>query len=160
MKKRTDITTESFLTFPNLPDEDFKKVHRMVPLVCVDVLVQEDGKVLLGRRNTYPYRGYWHIIGGLLYYKEAIDDAIKRIAKREIGIDVKVVGFLTVHEYISADPRGHFISIVYVAEKIGGEIKANEWNSELKYFDSIPHKMFPTQNKILEQYWIKKTRIY
>jgi len=134
---------------PFLPQEDFEWVESMVPITCIDIIVKENRKVLLGKRNTYPYKGLWHIPGGLLYFNETIKDAIKRIAKREIGLDVEIVNFLSIHEYIDEDPRGHFIGLAYIVKSIGGKIIENEFNSDLQFFDNVPYDAIPCQKEII-----------
>lgn len=134
---------------PFLSQKDFDWVQKAVPMVCIDIIVKDNNKVLLGRRNTYPYKGLWHIPGGLLYYKEKIEDAIDRIAKREIGLDVEIIKCLPFHEYVDEDPRGHFIGLNYIVKKIGGEIRINEYNSDLQYFDYIPEDSIPSQHPII-----------
>jgi len=119
-------------------------------MICVDLIVKNNNTVLLGKRNTYPFLGLWHIPGGLIYYNETIKDAINRISKREIGIEVKVVKQIPIHEYINEDPRGHFIGLIYIVKKIGGNLKINEFNSELKYFDYVPNDTNPCQIDIIK----------
>lgn len=138
------------MPIPHLSQEDFDFVQSSVPMVCVDIIVKDRDKVLLGRRNTYPYIGLWHIPGGLVYYNESIKDAMKRIANREIGLDVEVIKELPIHEYINEDPRGHFIGLNYIVKSIGGEIRINEHNSELKYFDYVPDDINPCQIDIIK----------
>ena len=130
---------------PFLSQEDFDWVQKAVPIICIDIIVKDNNKVLLGRRNTNPFIGLWHIPGGLIYYNEKIQDAISRIAKREIGLEVEIVKQLPLHEYIDENPRGHFIGLNYIVKGIGGEIKTNEYNSDLQYFDFIPNDTNPCQ---------------
>lgn len=136
-------------SIPFLPQEYFDWVQKAVPMVCVDIIVKDGNKVLLGRRNTYPFIGLWHIPGGLIYYNEKIQDAIDRIAKREIGLEVEIVEQLPLHEYINEDPRGHFIGLNYIVKSTGGEIKTNEYNSDFQYFDFVPNDINPCQINII-----------
>ena len=136
---------------PFLTQEDFNWVQKAVPMICIDIIIVDNDKqnnkhkVLLGRRNTYPFKGLWHLPGGLLYYNEKIEEAINRIAKREIGLEVEIIEQLSVCEYINEDPRGHFIGLNYIVKSVGGEIKTNEYNSDLQYFDFIPNDINPCQ---------------
>ncbi len=136
---------------PNLLQEDFDFVQKAVPMICVDIIVKNNNTVLLGKRNTYPFKGMWHIPGGLIYYNETIKEAIYRVAKREIGLEVEVIKQLPIHEYINEDPRGHFIGLTYIVKKVSGNIKVNEFNSELKYFDCLPDNMNPCQIDIIKR---------
>ncbi len=135
---------------PFLSREDFNWVQKAVPMICVDVIVKDNDKILLGKRNTYPFKGLWHIPGGLIYYNESIRDAINRISYRETGLEVEIVKQIPLHEYINEDPRGHFIGLNYIVKKIGGEIKTNECNSDLQYFNNVPYDTNPCQINIIK----------
>jgi len=74
---------------------------------------------------------------------------VKRIAKREIGVRVKIVKFLGFYEYINNDPRGHLVALAFIVKRIGGKIKKNRENSDFKYFKKIPKDMIYYQKKIL-----------
>lgn len=138
------------MSIPNLSKKEFDFVQKSVPMICVDLIVKNNNKVLLGKRNTYPYKGLWHIPGGLIHYNETIKDALNRVAKRETGLEIEPIKQLSFHEYINEDPRGHFIGINYIVKKIGGNLKINEFNSELKYFNYIPDNMNPWQIDIVK----------
>ncbi len=136
---------------PFLSQEDFNFVQKAVPMICIDIIVKDNNKILLGKRNTCPYKGLWHIPGGLLYYNETIKDAINRISKREIGLEVEVVKQLPHYEYIYVDPRGHFIGLTYIVKSVGGEIKVNKFNSDLQYFNHIPKDLIPCQQFLIKE---------
>ena len=68
------------------------KLIRNAP--CADVLVERDGRVLLGRRAIEPGRGLWEIPGGFLDLGEHPDDGARREAREELGVDVTLTGFL------------------------------------------------------------------
>lgn len=136
---------------PNLSHEEFLAVCKIVPTVVVEVLVKNKDGILLGKRNTDPFRGLWHFTGGFLYYNEKVADAVKRIAKREIGIDVEIVKFLGAYEYINADPRGHMIALVHIARQVGGKIAPTPDNSDLQFFKEPPEDMISHQKKIFEE---------
>jgi len=147
IKKSSNSIQNNYLPF--LSQKDFDFVQKAVPMICVDVIVKDNNKILLGKRKTYPFKGLWHIPGGLIYYNESIQDAINRISKRETGLEVEIVKQISLHEYINEDPRGHFIGLNYIVKKTGGEIKINKYNSELKYFDYIPNDINPCQIDIV-----------
>ena len=39
-----------------VPEKEWKAILRSMPIPCVDVIVEKDGKVLLGFRTIRPYR--------------------------------------------------------------------------------------------------------
>ncbi len=49
------------------------------------------GLLLLIRRNTVPFKGYWALPGGRSELGETAEDTIAREVKEETGLDVSVV---------------------------------------------------------------------
>jgi 8-oxo-dGTP diphosphatase len=47
-------------------------------------------KILLIKRDTIPFRGYWALPGGRVEPGEAIEKAVEREVKEETGLDVLV----------------------------------------------------------------------
>ena len=59
--------------------------------IGVDAIIRNsDGKILLMKRNVEPYKGYWGLITGLVKANENVDEALKRVAGEEVGIDIVV----------------------------------------------------------------------
>ncbi|MGB0732766.1 MAG: GDP-mannose mannosyl hydrolase [Pontibacterium sp.] len=69
-----------------LDKDTFKAVVANAPLVSLDLIVKDsDGHVLLGRRNNRPAKGNWFVPGGRILKGEAVDVAIERLTKDELG---------------------------------------------------------------------------
>jgi ADP-ribose pyrophosphatase YjhB (NUDIX family) len=135
-------------SIPNLSKIEFDRVLKMVTTTVVEVIVKNENGILLGKRNTEPFRGMWHLTGGFVHYNEKISDAVKRVAKREIGADVEIVKLLGIYEYINDDPRGHMIGLAHIVNIIGGTIAPNPDNTELKYFIKAPEDLVPHHKRI------------
>jgi 8-oxo-dGTP diphosphatase len=91
------------------------------PAVTVDIIVEKKGKILLIERNKEPFKGCWALPGGFIKCMETSEDAAIREAKEETGLDIKIEGLLGVYSNPERDPRGHVISICYVASGKGRE---------------------------------------
>lgn len=133
---------------PNIPKAEFDRILKQVPTVVVEVIARNEKGILLGKRNTEPFKGFWHFTGGFVHYNERVADAVKRVAKREIGTDVEITGFLGAYEYIHDDPRGHIIALAHIVKIVDGYIATNSDNTELKYFKTPPKDMIPYQKKV------------
>lgn len=151
---------ESLIKNPKegLPEEVFLFVSRITPLVNVDLLIKnEKGETLLTWREDKYYGPGWHIPGGIIRYKEKIEDRIKAVAKNELGIRVKFKKEpIAINEVIcpKRKERGHFISLLYKCKLIsklpeelkyqGGKPRAGQWawhNKCPKNIISV-HKMY------------------
>ena len=68
-----------------IDDTLFRGIIEKTPLVSLDLVVKNGGRVLLGRRLNKPAKGYWFTIGGRVFKSEKLDETIKRIARNEPG---------------------------------------------------------------------------
>jgi colanic acid biosynthesis protein WcaH len=100
-----------------LPDDIFYFISRTTPLVNVDLLVKDKkGRVLLSWRDDEYYGRGWHIPGGIVRFKETLEQRIQKTAEQELGtaicFDPKP---LTIEQFIEPewDNRAHFISFLY-----------------------------------------------
>ncbi len=133
---------------------DFIKIYRKAPRVTVDLIIKDKKKgILLIKRSIKPDIGKWHFPGGSIYYKERAIHAVKRKAREETGLQVKIKKFLGVFEYMRWQESGyaHIIDLVFLCEPIRGKLKGNPRvaGKELKFFKKIPKNIVPDQRKIL-----------
>lgn len=124
-----------------LPEGYFLFLSRFMPVVNVDLLIQDErGRTLLTWRQDEFYGAGWHVPGGIVCYKETAEDRIRATARRELGADVAFDAEPMAVEQ-SIDPhrreRGHFISLVYRCRLMGppdpglkyvaGEPRRDQW---------------------------------
>ncbi len=125
----------------NLPEDIYNLYLQIAVIPCVDFVIVSDGKVLLARRNIPPNKGMWHLPGGRAIKGERLVDTVTRKAREETGLEVEIVKYLGYFDYPESDPRGHFLSHAYLLKPVGGELRNNEENSELKFFDMAPKEI-------------------
>ena len=105
-----------------LDDQTFETVINSTPLISIDLLVKKDNKILLGKRINKPAQGYLFSIGGRVYKNETIDNAMMRIAKNELNIELKLTPrFIGVFEHfyddsIYQDVSTHYVNLAYEVE--------------------------------------------
>lgn len=99
-----------------LPEELFLYVSRTTPLVNVDLLIKDEkGRTLLGwRDDKYAGRG-WHVLGGIIRFKEKWEDRVKKVANKEIGTEVKFDSKpIALNQFFCPhNERGHFVSLLF-----------------------------------------------
>jgi colanic acid biosynthesis protein WcaH len=102
-----------------VPEETFGACLDAFPQVCVEVLLERDGRVLVGRRTNEPARGEWFWPGGRLYKGEELETAVERLGREELGVDVEVVDRVGVYSHFwdsssvaGADSR-HTVNVAY-----------------------------------------------
>jgi len=72
--------------------------------------------VLLVRRAREPFAGRWAFPGGFVDYGEDPGAAVRREVEEETGLTGLPLGQFRVYGDPKRDPRGHTVTLVYVAE--------------------------------------------
>ncbi|WP_459191610.1 NUDIX domain-containing protein [Halosimplex sp. J119] len=86
-----------------IPEEEFATVLDRVPQACVEVVLERDGRVLLAHRTKAPAKGEWFWPGSRLYKGERLEDAARRVAREELGVEVTVADRVGVYEHFWDD---------------------------------------------------------
>ena len=129
------------------PDEKtLLEIVRHTPLVSIDLLVYNPkGEVLLGLRRNRPAQGTWFVPGGRIRKDERIPQAIQRIAKAELGLelDPSQAKFKGVYEHLYEDnfagEQGistHYIVLAYEFHLAGEvEIKGDHQHARFHWWN-------------------------
>lgn len=139
--------------------DEFKAVYSKVPRLTVEVILVRNGGVLLSKRSIIPYKGMWHIPGGTVYRGELVTDAVKRVAKHELGVEVEVGELLGYIEYPSAVHESDFdrpVGLAFMVTYNGGTITGSHQGEEITSFSEIPDNTIPEQKNFLEQHVLYK----
>lgn len=140
------------MRFKKITSEKFKYFYSKVPRLCVEVVVKNDKGVLLTKRIIPPYQGYWHLPGGTVMYGESLKDAVKRIAKAELGVEVEVIKpYLPLEWPKEKYPGNHTVSIPYLVKINKGEIKLDFQASEFEFFKKVPNKTIKEHKEFINQ---------
>lgn len=140
-----------------LTNEEYKFIYERVVRLCLDFIVIKNGKILLSKRDIDPYKGYWHLPGGMVYKKETIDQAAERILKGELGVkpeEKKLVGYMECPDEINKDGINiHSISMAFFTILEEGKIKGGDQAHEIEFFELLPEKVHPIHGKFLKDNW-------
>ncbi|MCD6515240.1 MAG: NUDIX domain-containing protein [Candidatus Asgardarchaeia archaeon] len=131
------------------------------PRIAVDIFAINDNLefVLISRKNE-PFKNYWALPGGFIEYGETAEQAAIREMKEETGLDVQVIDLVGVYSDPKRDPRGHVISITFLAKIIGGTLKASTDAKIAKFFKTPPEKLAFDHKKIIEDALFKLKTLY
>jgi 8-oxo-dGTP diphosphatase len=105
------------------------------PALTTDcVIFDPEGRVLLIRRAREPYVGDFALPGGFVEIGETVEEACRREAKEETGIEVGPLRLVGVYSDPHRDPRGHTVSVAFatvlpraVQPKEGSDAASAEW---------------------------------
>jgi len=101
-----------------------KKYH--YPSVAVDIILEKDDHLLVVLRKKDPFKGSLAIPGGFMKEGERVEDAATREMLEETNLKIEPIHILGVYSAPNRDPRGHVVSIVFIAKMIGGNAKAGD----------------------------------
>lgn len=113
------------------------------PLLTVDIIIKRQTGIVLIKRKNDPYKGHYALPGGFVDVGETVEHAAIREAKEETGLDIEIVKLVGIYSDRARDPRGHAVSICYLA--IGrGELCAGDDAAHALSVSplSIPHLAF------------------
>lgn len=129
------------------------------PVLAVDTIIEVEEGVILVKRAKEPFKDKYAIPGGHVEGNETVEGAAVREAKEETGLDIEIKKILGVYSEPRRDPRGHYVSVVYICKKLGGELRAASDAKEAKIFsiESLPELGFD-HKKIFEDYKKKKQK--
>ena len=135
-----------------LSKEEFNEIYSKVPRLSVEVLLIDKQKgIYLTKRSIEPCKDQWHLPGGTVYFGEQIQDAVKRVAQKELGIEVTSSHFVGYIEYPSHYENGldSPVSLAFEVDGHKGIPKPVAEASKGEWFKSIPPKMHADQDEFL-----------
>ena len=105
------------------------------PQLMVDVVVPTEEGVVLIRRGSGPFEGQWALPGGFVEVGETVEEAAVREAAEETGLAVELARLVGVYSDPGRDPRGHNVSVAFLARVLGGQLSASTDAAEVSVLD-------------------------
>ncbi len=132
------------------PDCGF--INFLEPKVVAVIVIEDEDKILLGKRNIDPGMGRWSFVSGYVERGEKLEEAAIREVKEETNLDVRLERLIGIY----SERNNPHIVIAFAASIFNNntnEIVAQpDEVSELAFFalDRIPTLAFPTDTTILQ----------
>lgn len=121
------------------------------------VVKYPDSRILLVKRGTVVFKGYWALPGGRVDTGETAEHAIVREVKEETGLNVEVLRSIGeyretgVHDGIEYD----YQPTCFLVRPVGGRIKRQEKEiDQVKLFaiSKLPKKLAFEHSRMIEDY--------
>lgn len=116
-----------------------------------------EDKIVLIKRNTAPFIGYWALPGGRMDPGETVEQTIVREVKEETGLDVQVVSAIGeyVEKGIKDDIDYEYYPTCFLVKVVGGALKRQESEiQEIKLFSirALPTPLAFEHDKMIKDY--------
>ena len=130
---------------------------KFVGRTAVAIVEFPDRRILLVKRRTVPFKGYWALPGGRVDAGETVEQTIVREVKEETGLDVEIVrktgeyrekGFKDEVEY-------DYLPACFLVKPVGGEIRRQESEIEeieLVNLEEIPKELAFEHSRMIRDY--------
>lgn len=110
------------------------QLHKNPSLTVDAVIMDQDDSIVLIKRKNDPYKGSWALPGGFVEYGETVESATLREVKEETGLEIELGDIVGVYSDPERDPRGHTITICYLASILRGELNADTDAADVRCF--------------------------
>lgn len=140
-----------------LTQEEFDNIYAKVPRLTVEAVIRTAGGIVLTKIPGGVAKGQWNVPGGTVRFKETLPDAVKRVAKGELGVDVSVGRLLGYIEYPKLNDSGYEgwpVGMAFEAAIIEGELTKSDHGEEVRCFKEVPDNTIAEQAEFLERYLI------
>lgn len=94
------------------------------PFVGASIAIFRNGQVLLAKRGATAGFGLYSLPGGLVELGESAEEAARREAREEVGVDAEIIGLagnMDVIEKTQEGIRQHYVVLAFAAEWRSGE---------------------------------------
>ncbi len=111
------------------------------PAPTVDIIIEIEDQIVLIERKNPPFG--WALPGGFVDYGESFEEAARREAKEETGLDVHLLRQLHTYSDPKRDPRQHTVSTVFIARASGTPTGGDDAKTARLYrLDALPPLAF------------------
>jgi ADP-ribose pyrophosphatase YjhB (NUDIX family) len=142
-----------------LPPAEFKRIYSRVPRLCVEVvMIGRDGLVLT-KRSIPPCVGQWHFPGGTVLMGETLERTVRRVAKAETGVEVKIVRMLGVIEYAFKGYYSRPVGVAFLVRPLASRYRTDRKDaSVIRAFKTPPRDMIAKQRAFLVASGVLRSR--
>jgi colanic acid biosynthesis protein WcaH len=137
-----------------IPEELYKQIVEVMPIPCIDILVKHNNEYLLVKRVNEPLKDKWYVSGSRLLKNETVQDAVKRIAKTELGINARYSKVLCIYNAIYEvgyfGLPSHTFTLVVEATTKSEIIKLDKEHSDYMWVDKPFPNLHPYIKKAIQ----------
>ena len=129
------------------------KIYYENPTPVVAVIARDnEGKILLIKRNIEPRRGEWALPSGFMELEESPIEASLRELAEETGLKGRSKKLIGVYPN-NSEIHGYLVTIIYEVEILGGKLCAGDDAEEAEFFavNQLPPLAFQSHREALRE---------
>ena len=126
----------------------FKQIVQNATLIAIDLFIIKNNELLVGKRKNAPGKNSFFVPGGRIFKNEKIDDAFKRILKKETNLNLKnrskTPTFIGIDEHFYEDNfldnkqfNTHYIVLLFLLKYEDLEIINNQINLDEQHLEYL-----------------------
>jgi 8-oxo-dGTP diphosphatase len=134
-----------------------KSVKKYTGKTATAIIPFPQDKILLIKRNTRPFVGYWALPGGRVDSGETVEQTIVRECKEETGLDIAIVR--KIGEYVEKGVKDYvdyeYYPTCFLVRVVGGEVKKQEseiQDIQLFSLKELPEPLAFEHDKMIKDY--------
>ncbi len=115
--------------------------------LTTDCVVFKGNAAVLIRRGNLPFKGFYALPGGFVEDGEKVEEACKREALEETGLELENLRLIGAYATPGRDPRGRTVTFAFLADADLAKLKAGDdaasvelvedWEKESLAFDHM-----------------------
>lgn len=124
------------------------------PALAADCVIFHGDAVVLVRRGHEPFKGFYALPGGGVEIGETVEQACIREMREETGLEISDLRLVGVYSEPDRDPRGHVVSVAFLAEADISGLRAGSDAAEVEIVtDWRNHRLAFDHQKIILDAW-------
>lgn len=133
-----------------IPQEIYNLIISNIPIVCVDICIVKENKILLVKRKDAPAKGEYWIPGGRLFKGESLEECALRKAYEEVGLRCKIIKKMLVESTVFNDGPNeipvHSVNIAFQLKPEEDKVCLDSHSDDYYWFtlnEEIPQYFHP-----------------
>jgi ADP-ribose pyrophosphatase YjhB (NUDIX family) len=138
-----------------LSEREFDAIYSRVPRLTVEVIIRTVNGMVMTRIPRGVAQGQWNVPGGTVRMEEPLTEAVRRVARGELGVEVTVGPLLGYIEYPHLHESGYPgwpVGLAFEATIASGELSVSDYGEEVQCFRTLPDNTIAEQAAFLTKY--------
>jgi len=138
-------------------NNNLNKTRRYTGITATAIILFPNDEILLIKRKTRPFVGYWALPGGRMDLGETVEETIVREVKEETGLDVAIISKIGkyVEKGFKDEVDYEYYPTCFVVKPVGGELKKQDseiQKMELFSLDTLPTPLAFEHDQMIKDY--------